>query len=151
MPPSDTTDSEQGQRGPPTEPEVKDAHKFVTEDLDRSARWDTFSNRLPRVHERLVQAAESGENIEYGPLADYADTDPRRYMSKLLDGIGYIERQRNNPPLTVLAVHAGNGEPDDSFLDLLEGLGIRGHYSAIDEKAIEEARREVFKKYGEAT
>lgn len=117
--------------------EIERAHEFVTGRLQRKARLDTFSRRLPPAHDRLVDVARAGETITYRALAEHADTNHRHYLSKILDGIGYIEEQRGNPPLTVLVVHADDGRPASEFIDLLDALGIRGRYSATtDEEAL---------------
>lgn len=127
-----------------TDPEINDAHEFVTEQLGRSARIETFRKRIVPAHKRLRTAATSAETVTYGEIADAANTDNRRYMSKLLDGIGWIEEERGNPPITVLVVHASDGEPADEFLELLDSLKIRDRYdSDTDDRLIDEVMQDV--------
>lgn len=126
------------------ESEIEEAHKFVTEELGRPARFETFSKRIRPTHERLVEAATNSEPITYGELADYAGTDNRHYMSILLDGIGYIKEGRDNPPITVLVVHANDDRPAEDFVDLLDSLGIRHRYNgASDAALVDEVMEEV--------
>lgn len=113
-----------------TEEEIHDAHRFVIEQLDRPVKYETFETRIRPTHERLIEAADAGETITYGELADYASTDRRRYMSNLLYGIGYIEEERGNPPTTVLVVQAGDGQPAKGFIETLDALSIRHRYDA---------------------
>lgn len=129
--------------------EIEAAYTFVTEQLGRTARKETFWKRFPPAYERLVEAAENGEYITYSELADYANTDNREYMSILLDGIGFVEEQRGNPPLTVLVVHADDGRPASEFLDLLDSLGIRDQYdSTTEDGLVDEITEVVFECYG---
>lgn len=128
--------------------EVDEAYEFVTEKLGRQAQYGTFSKRIQPTYERLIEAARDGETITYGEIADYANTDNRRYMSKLLDGIGYIEESRGNPPTTAIVVHSGKGTPADDFLELVDTLGIRHRYeSTTDDALITEIIDEVFAHY----
>lgn len=128
--------------------EINEAYEFVTEELGRNARFETFSKRIQPTYERLIEAAQGGQKITYGELADYADTNHRRYMSKLLDGIGYIEESRGNPPTTVIVVHSGEETPADEFLHLVDVLGIRHRYEFVtDEELITEMTDEVFSHY----
>lgn len=129
--------------------EIKDAHDFVTNDLGRAARLETFSKRLPPVYDRLVEVAEEGELITYGELADHVDTDKRHYLSKLLDGVGYIQKQRGEPPLDVLIVHADSERPAESFVELIDILNLRTEYSSVtDEALIDEITESVHQYYG---
>lgn len=128
--------------------EINEAYEFVTEDLGRNARFETFSKRIQPTYRRLIEAAQEDQKITYGDLAKYADTNRRRYMSKLLDGIGYIEEGRGNPPTTVIVVHSGEETPADEFLELVDALGIRHRYeSTTDEDLIAEITNEVFSHY----
>lgn len=128
--------------------EIDEAYQFVTGKLGRKARYETFSERIEPTYERLIEAARNGQTITYSDLADYAGTDNRRYMSKLLDGIGYIEEDRKNPPTTAIVVHSGEGTPADDFLDLVDSLGIRHRYqSTTDDALITEITEEIFDHY----
>ncbi|MEA5387257.1 hypothetical protein VB779_09460 [Haloarculaceae archaeon H-GB11] len=127
-----------------TDTEVNNAYEFVTESLGRSAKLETFKKRIRPAHQRLRTSARNGKTITYSDLADAADTDNRRYLSKILDGIGYIEEERGNPPITVLVVHANDGKPADDFLKLLDSLEIQHRYdSDTDDRLIEEVMQEV--------
>lgn len=129
--------------------EIKDAHEFVTNDLGRTARLETFSKRLPLTYDRLVEVAKEDELITYGELANQVGTDKRHYLSKLLDGVGYIQRQRRQPPLDVLVVHAGSDRPADMFLELIDILDIRKEYDSVtDEALIDEITEDVHQYYG---
>lgn len=66
----------------------------------------------------------SKDVFEAASHAVLAGTDKQSYLSILLSGIGYIEDQRENPPLTVLAVYADRGTPADAFGDLVERFGL---------------------------
>lgn len=128
--------------------EIQEAYEFVTEDLGRRARYATFEKRIESTYRRLIEAAKNGNRITYTELADYADTDNRRYLSKLLDGIGYIEEERGNPPTTVIVVHAEDGMPADDFLELLTTLGIRHRYEpATGPELIDSVMNDVFSHY----
>lgn len=128
--------------------EIEEAHQFVTEDLDRTARFETFSKRFPPTYDRLVEVAEECEFITYKELADDVGTDKRHYLSKLLDGIGYVQEQRGQPPLDVLVVHADDGRPADTFLELMETLDLREEYDAVtDDALIDEITDEVYQYY----
>lgn len=130
------------------ESEIRDSYEFVTDELGRSARFETYSKRIQPIYQRLIEAAQAGETITYSELADYAETDKRHYMSILLDGIGYIEERRNNPPTTVLVVHADNNKPAGEFIRLLDSLGIRHRYSSTtDDEIVSEIIAEVFERY----
>lgn len=128
--------------------EIDEAYEFVTETLGRQARYETFSKRIQPTYERLIEVAQDGETITYSELADYANTDNRRYLSKLLDGIGHIEEGRGNPPTTAIVVHQGKATPADDFLDLIVELGIRHRYEPkTDDALINEMMDEVFAHY----
>lgn len=128
--------------------EIQEAYEFVTEDLNRTARYETFEKRIEPTYQRLIEAAKNGQPITYTELADYANTDNRRYLSKLLDGIGYIEEQRGRPPTTAIVVHADDGVPAEAFLELLESLGIRSRYEPMAEpELIDTIMGEVFSHY----
>lgn len=128
--------------------EIEHAHNFVTEELNRSAKSETFSQRINPVYERLIEAAVNNETVTYGELAQGAETDKRHYLSKLLDGIGFIQKQRGEPPIDVLAVHNHDGRPADSFLELLDYLHRRSDYrSAVDGGLVEEIIEDVHQYY----
>lgn len=96
----------------------------------------------------MIEAARNGWKISYGDLAAYADTNPRRYLSKRLDGISYIDESRGNPPTTVIVIRSGKTLPANGFLELVDTLGIRDRYeSATDEGLIAEMTDEVFAHY----
>lgn len=130
------------------ESEIQASYEFVTGHLGRSARYETYSERIRPTYNRLIEAAKEGEFITYSELADHASTDDRHYMSILLDGIGHIEENRGNPPTTVLVVHADDDKPAEEFLELLDSLGIRHRYSSSTREAlIDEITEEVFEHY----
>lgn len=130
------------------ESEIRNSYEFVTEELGRSARYETYSKRIQPTYKWLIEAAQAGETITYSELADYAETDNRHYMSILLDAIGYIEEKRNNPPTTVLVVHTNDNKPAGEFVDLLDSLGIRDRYSSTaDDVLMNEIIAEVFERY----
>ena len=129
--------------------EIKAAHRFVTDELGRLARLETFSKRLPPTYEHLVEVAMENDVITYGQLAAHVGTDKRHYMSKLLDGVGHIQKQREEPPLTVLVVHANTHRPAGDFLNLIDILDLRKKYTAMtDDALVDEIVDEVHQYYG---
>lgn len=128
--------------------EISEAYEFVTQDLGRNAQFATFSKCIQRTYARLIEAARNGRKISYRDLAAYADTNPRRYLSKLLDGIGYIEESRGNPPTTVIVIRSDKTLPANRSLELVDTLGIRNRYESVtDEQLIAEMTDEVFAHY----
>jgi len=128
--------------------EIQEAYEFVTKELGRNARYDTFEKRIEPTYQRLTEAAKNRNTITYSELANHANTDNRRYLSKLLDGIGYIEERRGNPPTTVIVVHAEDGLPADDFLKLLDTLKMRDRYeTSTESELIDVIMAEVFSHY----
>lgn len=96
----------------------------------------------------LVEVAEEGELITCGELADYVGTDKRHYLSKLLDGVGYIHKQRGEPPLDALVVHADSERPAENFVELMDILNLRTEYDSVtDEALIDEITKEAHQYY----
>jgi len=129
--------------------EISEAYEFVTPELDVNAHFATFSKRIQLTYARLIEAARNGQKISVGDLVANTDTNPRRYLSKLLDVIGYVEESKGNPPTTIMVIRSGKTLPANGFLELADTLVIRNRYeSATDEELIAEITDEFFAHYG---
>lgn len=83
--------------------------------------------------------AQAGETITYSEIAQAANTDNRRYTSKLLDGISHIEEHHGRPPLSVLVVNADSGRPSEAFMVVVDRYSLRNRYDASSSEALIQA------------
>jgi hypothetical protein len=117
--------------------EIRSACSHVNDDLGRSVTWETFQKRFPEVYEKLIETAESGSVITYKDLATHAGTSHRYYLSKLLDGIEYLQSEKGDPGLTVLVVKANTNRPsDDGFPIIIDRYDLYNRYQSSTEEAL---------------
>ncbi len=125
-----------------------DAYEYCKRTCDWNPNMDLLRNRVKQTYLILEQTAANQNLIQYGELAAQVGTDKRRYMSCILDAIGYLENEAGRPPLSVLVVNKENmtdGVPSSGFQELLENLGIRHRYPATTtEELFQEVRDEVW-------
>ena len=77
---------------------------------------DTAFECLPRVRDRLIEAALARETVTYGELRhELALPYLAQGMGRLLDLLGEDCGRRNEPSLTAIVVNASTGEVGDDF------------------------------------
>ena len=132
-----------------SEEQIRQAHKHITDDQNLTARLETYQKRIEPTYSKLVEVAEDESIIEYAELAEFAETNEREYMGKLLLGISFIEHKEGRPPLTVLVVQAGTKDPSNGFDNVIEEFELRNRYPGLSrEEMLREMRKDVYREWG---